>query len=182
MTERSSFESGRARGRGLEQSPDVAGEVALEAADRFAGALAFAASAVDVVARLGVAARAGDDDAVQRGVDLAVAARSRRRRWVLAELAGIGATPAARASLADVAKRWAPAISPTSLATVSGPKPGSFEQLRRDLPDELGDLTLKSVDGVGELAHAPQLIAGDPHAHRLLSPGQAAGDAGAPLL
>ena len=33
--------------------------------------------------------------------------------------------PAARASLASVAKRSAPAISPTSLAAVSGPKPGS---------------------------------------------------------
>src|SRR5512132_4251702 len=59
----------------LEGSPDVAGEVALEAADRFAGALAFGASALDVVARLWVAAGAGDDHAVQRGVDLAVAAR-----------------------------------------------------------------------------------------------------------
>ena len=58
----------------LQQSPDVAGEVALEAADRFAGALAFAAAAGDVVAGGLVAAGAGDDDAVQRGVDLAVAA------------------------------------------------------------------------------------------------------------
>ena len=39
--------------------------------------------------------------------------------------AGIGATPAARASLAGVANRWAPAISPTSLAAVKGPNPGS---------------------------------------------------------
>ena len=58
----------------LEQSPDAAGEVALEAADRFAGALAFAASAGDVVAGRLVAAGAGDDHAVQRRVDLAVAA------------------------------------------------------------------------------------------------------------
>jgi hypothetical protein len=34
-------------------------------------------------------------------------------RCVLPELAGIGATPAARASFAAVAKRCAPAISPT---------------------------------------------------------------------
>src|SRR3954452_45997 len=58
----------------LEQSPDAAGEVALEAADRFAGALAFAAPALDVVARRRVTARAGDDHAVQRRVDLAVSA------------------------------------------------------------------------------------------------------------
>jgi AAA domain len=41
------------------------------------------------------------------------------------ELAGIGAIPAARANLASVAKRSAPAISPTSLAAVSGPQPRS---------------------------------------------------------
>jgi hypothetical protein len=54
----------------LEQSPDAAGEVALEAADRFAGALAFAMSSCGVVASWLVTASAGDDDAVQRGVDL----------------------------------------------------------------------------------------------------------------
>src|SRR3954454_3391537 len=58
----------------LEESPDVAGEVALEAADGFAGGLAFGAAPVDGVLGLGVAAGAGDDDAVQCGVDLAVAA------------------------------------------------------------------------------------------------------------
>ena len=109
----------------LEESPDVAGEVALEAADRFARGLAFAASAFEVVARGLVAASAGDDDPVQCGVDLAVAALVKALRWVLPELAGIGATPAARASLAAVAKRCAPAISPTSLAAVKGPNPGS---------------------------------------------------------
>jgi hypothetical protein len=58
----------------LEQAPDVAGEVALEAADRFAGALAFCLTAGDVGAGGLVAAGAGDDHAVKRGVDLAVAA------------------------------------------------------------------------------------------------------------
>ena len=52
----------------------MAGEVALEAADRFAGALAFAAAAGDVVAGGLVAAGAGHDHAVKRSVDLAVAA------------------------------------------------------------------------------------------------------------
>src|SRR3954471_16640259 len=54
--------------------PDAAGEVALEAADGFGGALAFGAFAVEVGARLGVAARPRDGDAVDGGVDLAVAA------------------------------------------------------------------------------------------------------------
>ena len=58
----------------LEEVPDAAGEVALEAADGFLGALAFGAFAGDVVLRLGVAAQPGDGDAVDRRVDLAVAA------------------------------------------------------------------------------------------------------------
>ena len=89
----------------MKEPPDAAGEVALQAADRLAGALAFAAAAGDVVTRLGVAARTGDDHAVKRCVDLAVAALVGRWRCVLPELAGIGATPAARASFAAVAKR-----------------------------------------------------------------------------
>ena len=47
---------------------------------------------------------------------------------MLPELMGIGAMPAARASLASVANRPAPAISPMSLAAVSGPKPGSVSR------------------------------------------------------
>ena len=95
---------------------------------------------------------------------------------MLPELAGIGATPAARASLAAVAKRWAPAISPTSLAAVSGPNPGSVEQLRSDRGDELGDLCLERLDRLGELADAPQFVAGDADAHRLLRPREAPRD------
>ena len=58
----------------LEQVPDASGEMALEAADGFLGALAFGALARDVVLGLGVAAQAGDGDAVDGRVDLAVAA------------------------------------------------------------------------------------------------------------
>ena len=58
----------------LEQVPDAACEVAFEAADRFAVGLAFGAFAGDVGAGFGVAAGAGDGDAVNGGVDLAVAA------------------------------------------------------------------------------------------------------------
>jgi type VI secretion system secreted protein Hcp len=50
----------------LEQVPEAAGEVALGAADRFFGALAFGALAGDVVLGLGVAAQAGDGAAAQR--------------------------------------------------------------------------------------------------------------------
>jgi hypothetical protein len=48
--------------------------VALEAADRFAVGLAFGRLARDELDRLLMAARACDRDAVNRGVDLAVAA------------------------------------------------------------------------------------------------------------
>jgi hypothetical protein len=54
--------------------PDAAGEVTLEAADRFAVGLALGLLARDELDRLGVAAGAGDGDAVDGGVDLAVAA------------------------------------------------------------------------------------------------------------
>src|SRR5215213_7519445 len=58
----------------LEEVPDAAGEVAFEAADGFFGGLAFGSFAVEVGLGFGVAASAGDGDAVNRGVDLAVAA------------------------------------------------------------------------------------------------------------
>src|SRR5437868_4193691 len=59
--------------------------------------------------------------------------RSRRWRLVRPELAGIGAIPAARASLASLAKRSAPAISPTSLAAGSGPQPGAVIDQQPDV-------------------------------------------------
>ena len=47
--------------------------------------------------------------------------------------------------------------------------------------DELGDLALERVDRLGELAQAPQFVARDADAHRLLGARQPSGDAGAPL-
>jgi len=46
--------------------------VAFEAADGFAGGLAFGALAIEVGLGLGVAAGAGDRNAVQGGVELAI--------------------------------------------------------------------------------------------------------------
>src|SRR3954451_24471350 len=107
---------------------------------------------------------------------------SRRWRWVLPELAGIGATPAARASLAAVAKRCAPAISPTSLAAVSGPKPGSLTSRGAICPTSSVSSRSKPGDRLGELAQPTQLVARNPDAHRLLGPGPAPRDPRAPLL
>src|SRR3954470_15295613 len=107
--------------------------------------------------------------------------RSRRWRLVLPELTGIGATPAARASLASVANRCAPATSPTSLAAGQRPEAGLGEQLRRDLGDELSDLGFECFDRLRELANAAQLVTGDADAHRLLSPCETTRDARAPV-
>ena len=59
---------------GLEEVEDVAGEVSFEAAERFAGGLAFGAFAGEVGLGRSVGAGAGDGDAVQRRVELAAAA------------------------------------------------------------------------------------------------------------
>jgi hypothetical protein len=93
--------------------PDAAGEVAFEAAERFAVGLAFGGLASDVGLRLGVAAGAGDGDAVDRGVDLAVAAaveavavglagadRDRRESGRACEL-GVGREAGGAGDLAD---------------------------------------------------------------------------------
>jgi len=54
--------------------PDAAGEVALEAADRFAAGLALGLPAREVGGGLGVQAPLADGEAMQRAVELAVAA------------------------------------------------------------------------------------------------------------
>ena len=156
--------------------PDAAGEVAFEAADGFAGGLAFGAFAGDVVAGFGVAAGAGDGDAVDGGVDLAVAAaveavavgvagadRDRGQAGGAGEL-GVGGEAVGAGDLAD------------ELGRGQWPEAGLGEQLRRDLGDEGGDLGLERLDRLGEFAQAAQLVAGDPDAHRLLGPGEPPAD------
>src|SRR4051794_1476895 len=66
--------SSRGDWRGFEESPDPAGEEALDAADGFAVGLAFGDAASDVGACCGVASLLGDGDEVERPVELAVAA------------------------------------------------------------------------------------------------------------
>jgi len=57
----------------LQQPPDAAGEVAFEAAQRFASAFAFGLLACEVGGGVGVQAAFGDGEAVQGTVELAVA-------------------------------------------------------------------------------------------------------------
>ena len=49
--------------------------------------------------------------------------RCSRWRWVLPELAGIGAVPACRAKYASVGNRLAPAVWPMMIAAVTVPQP-----------------------------------------------------------
>jgi hypothetical protein len=63
----------RVRAGGLEQAEEVAGDVALEAAFDFARRLAFGRAPGRVGACGGVVLQAGEDDGVQRAVEVAVA-------------------------------------------------------------------------------------------------------------
>src|SRR3954451_7022390 len=65
---------GHRRERSVEEVPDAAGEVALEAAQRLAPTVALGELALQVGARGRVDAQARDGDAVQRAVELAIAA------------------------------------------------------------------------------------------------------------
>ena len=89
--------------------------------------------------------------------------------------------PAARASLASLAKRCGAGDLADELGRGQRPEAGLGEQLGRELGDEIGDLAFERFDRVGQLAQAPQLVAGDAHAHRLLGAGQAPRDPRAPL-
>ena len=79
----------------LEEVPDASGEVAFEAADGFAGGLAFGSFALQVGAGFGVAACACDGDAVDRGVDLAVAAAIEASAMRLAHVLVCASSPSA---------------------------------------------------------------------------------------
>src|ERR687885_1043853 len=139
---------------GLEQVPEAAGEVALEAADGFFGAFAFGAFAGDVVLGFAVAAKAGDGDAVDGGVDLAVAAavepvavgragahRNRGDAGGAGEF-GVGGEPVRAGDLAD------------ELGRGQGTEAGFGEQLRRDLRDQAGDLGFERFDRLRKLTDA----------------------------
>ena len=99
-------------------------EVALEAAECFAVGLPRRFCG-DVGLSLGVAASAGDGDAMDRRVELAVAAAVEAVAVGLAGADRDRCESGGAGELASLAKRPAPAISPTSLAAVGGPNPGS---------------------------------------------------------
>jgi hypothetical protein len=73
---------------------------------------------------------------------------------VLRELAGIGATPAARASLAVWQALRAGDLA-DELGRCQGSEAGLCKQLRGDLGHELSDLALERLDRLGELVLRP---------------------------
>src|SRR6266545_3568234 len=75
---------------------------------------------------------------------------SRRCRWVLPELAGIGATPAAR-ELRWCGETLGAGDLTDELGGDQRPEPRLGEQLWRDLFDELGDVALELVDRGGSV-------------------------------
>src|SRR5690242_3873974 len=77
-------------GVGLEEFPEGGGDLAFEAAERFFGGFAFGEFALVVVAGGWMPADLGDRDAVQDGVELAVAAAVQAVADVLAGAGGDG--------------------------------------------------------------------------------------------
>src|SRR4051794_21852315 len=167
-------------GVGLEEVPDSAGEVALEAADGFAAGLAFGLAAGQVGGGLGIEAALGDGEAVQRAVELAVAAvveavalgapgggGDRRRAGAAGEL-GVGGEAG---HVGDLAEQFG---GGENAAAAFG------EQPRRKRGDECGEFGLEVIDAAGEFADAAQFVASDAHARGLLGAGQTSGDARLP--
>ena len=110
---------------GVEQAPDAAGELAFEAANRFALGFAFGVFACEVGAGCGgsVLARESAMMWIAR-LSCRLPPRCRRWRWVLPDEAGIGAVPACRAKCPSLGKRCAPAVWPMMIAAVMVPQPG----------------------------------------------------------
>lgn len=88
----------------------MSGEVAFEAADRFAGCLAFGFLAVEVGAGRGVGGALTSAIVCSARLSWRSPPRGSRCRIVLPDEAGIGAMPACLANRESVWKRWAPAV------------------------------------------------------------------------
>lgn len=90
----------------LEEAPDTACDVALEAASNLAVGLALGTPSVSILAGCWIVAGAGKRDDVERAVELPVAAAIESVTVLaLAYVAGSGATPASRANAASLRQR-----------------------------------------------------------------------------
>ena len=102
--------------------------------------------------------------------------RCRRWRRRLPDEAGIGATPARRASLASESNRRASPHSAMMRAADSVPAARQLEQGWRLCRYQQRELALERCGRAGQLAHAAQFVATDPDPCALLAARQAAGD------
>ena len=156
--------------------PDAAGEVAFEAAHRLEAGLAFGALAGQLILGLGVAAGAGECDAVDCGVELAVAAAVQTVSLGLAGADGNRRDAGRAGELGFSGKAVGAGDLAQQLARGQRPKAGLGEQLRRVLGGQLGDLGLERVGSGRQIAQSPQLVAGDSDARGLLGAREAPAD------
>ena len=169
---------------GVERPPYGARQVAFQAAQRLALGLALGAFAGEEGARRLMGAHLRDRDAVQGGVQLAVAAT--------VQAVAIGAAARDRhggdAGVHGEARLAGEAQGACGLANEAGggetTAAGQGEQLGGELGGELRDLALQGVDLHREAAAAACEVEGDAHLHpgrqggeRLLEAGQPAGAA-----
>jgi hypothetical protein len=151
---RSSAGGDGGRGVGLEEVPDAASEVALEAADGVAAGLALGLPAREVGGRFGVQAAFGDREAMQGAVELAVAAAV--EAVALGSSGGCG--DRCRAGGAGELGVAGEAGDAGDLAEQLGggqDAAAAFgQQSRRERGDERGELGFEVVDGAGEFADA----------------------------
>ena len=119
--------------------------MALETADGLLGALALGAFAGDVVPGLGVAAQAGDGDAMDRRVDLAVAAAVEAVAVGLAGADGDRSDAGGAGELGVVGEPGGAGDLADELGRGQRPEAGLGQQLRRDPGDKLCDLGLERL-------------------------------------
>jgi hypothetical protein len=124
----------------VEQFPDAAGEVALEAAERFFARLAFGLFACEVGGAVGVPLAFVDGEAVERAIELAVPAAVEAVAVGLTGRGGDRGGPARARELGVGAE----AVGAGDLADqlCGGQRTAATlgEQLRRVAGDELGEL------------------------------------------
>ena len=120
-----------------QEVPDAAGEVAFEAAHRFESGLAFGALAGQVVLGLGVAAGAGERDAVNGGVELSVAAAVKPMAVGLAGADGDRGDAGGAGELGLGGKAPGASDLAEQLPGSQRAEAGLGEQLRRGLVDEV---------------------------------------------
>src|SRR3974377_943866 len=134
---------------------ELASDVALEAADGFGLGFAFVAAASEVRAGVGVVGEAGDDDAPQGAVGLAVAGPAEAMSLLLAAgcVQGCGATQTRESPLVAEAVRVL-ARGDEECAGGLGADTELFHELRSGVRDEWFENVVEGANFVIEFQHA----------------------------